>query len=224
MPGIIGRTGCSRSSAWIWLFLYILRELMTARRALMKDKVAAKARLQTTRQTLLRNQINARLKQIEIHIRQVDVAIAEKVALDKALSNKLAILISIPGIAKTGHLRERGLVAKVGPLHERGPAAEVGPLCELYPVEVGYLCENGPSEVGHFRELGPKEGCLRKRGPTKVGLTGKLGTAEVGPLRLRKLVLDEVGEHRKNKKREVISFWAFAVLIQRITKEFQVFF
>jgi transposase len=81
--------------------LHILRELMTARRALMKDKVAAKARLQTTRQTLLRNQINARLKQIEIQIRQVDVAIAKKVALDKALSNKLAILISIPGIAKT---------------------------------------------------------------------------------------------------------------------------
>jgi transposase len=50
---------------------------------------------------LLRNQINARLKQIEIQIRQVDAAIAEKVALDEALSNKLAILISIPGIAKT---------------------------------------------------------------------------------------------------------------------------
>src|ERR1700758_5691127 len=81
--------------------LHILRELMTARRALMKDKVAAKARLQTTRQTLLRNQINARLKQIEIQIRQVDAAIAEKVALDEALSNKLPILISIPGIAKT---------------------------------------------------------------------------------------------------------------------------
>ena len=74
---------------------------MTARRALMKDKVAAKARLQTTRQTLLRNQINARLKQIEIQIRQVDAAIAEKVALDEALSNKLDILISIPGIAET---------------------------------------------------------------------------------------------------------------------------
>jgi len=81
--------------------LHLLRELMTARRALMKDKVAAKARLQTTRQTLLRNQINARLKQIEIQIRQVDAAIAEKVALDEALSNKLAILISIPGIAET---------------------------------------------------------------------------------------------------------------------------
>lgn len=81
--------------------LHVLRELITARRALMKDKVAAKTRLQTTTQILLRNQINARLKQIEIHIRQVDAAIAEKVAQDEALSHKLAILISIPGIAET---------------------------------------------------------------------------------------------------------------------------
>lgn len=42
-----------------------LRELMTARRALIKDKVAAKTRLQTTRQTLLKHQISARLRQIE---------------------------------------------------------------------------------------------------------------------------------------------------------------
>ncbi len=81
--------------------LHMLRELITARRALMKDKVAAKTRLQTTTQTLLKNQINARLKQIEIQIRQVDAAIAEKIAQDEALSHKLAILISIPGIAKT---------------------------------------------------------------------------------------------------------------------------
>ena len=80
--------------------LHILRELITARRALMKDKVAAKTRLQTTRQTLLKNQINARLKQIAMHIQQVDAAIAEKFALDEALSHKLAILISIPGIAE----------------------------------------------------------------------------------------------------------------------------
>lgn len=81
--------------------LHILRELITARRALMKDKVAAKTRLQTTTQTLLKNQIKARLKQIEIQIRQVDAAITEKIAQDEALSHKLAILISIPGIAIT---------------------------------------------------------------------------------------------------------------------------
>ena len=67
----------------------------------MKGKVAAKTRLLTTTQTLLKNQINARLKQIEARIRQIDVAIAEKIAEDDELSQKLAILVSIPGIAHT---------------------------------------------------------------------------------------------------------------------------
>jgi transposase len=81
--------------------LHILKELITARRALMKDKVAAKTRLQTTTQILLKKQINARLKQIEMQIQQIDAAIAEKVAQDEDLSHKLGILISIPGIADT---------------------------------------------------------------------------------------------------------------------------
>ena len=71
--------------------LLILSELITARRALMKGKVAAKTRLQTTTQTLLKDQINARLKQIDIQIRQVNVTIAPKVAQDEALSHKLGI-------------------------------------------------------------------------------------------------------------------------------------
>ena len=81
--------------------LNILRELITARRALMKDKVAAKTRLQTTKQPLLKKQINARLKQITAQIQEVDAAIADNVAQDQELSNKLAILTSIPGIAET---------------------------------------------------------------------------------------------------------------------------
>jgi hypothetical protein len=48
--------------------------------------VATQRKLQTTRQTLLKNQINARLKQIKIQIQQVDAAITEKVAQDEALS------------------------------------------------------------------------------------------------------------------------------------------
>jgi transposase len=80
--------------------LHQLKELATARRALMKDKVAAKTRLQNITQKLLKLQINARLKQIEIQIRQIDTAIADMVAQDQVLSHKLAILISIPGIAE----------------------------------------------------------------------------------------------------------------------------
>ncbi len=81
--------------------LHILKELITAHRALMKNKVASKTRPQTTTQPLLKKQINARLKQIDTQIRQADIAIAEKVAADNELPHKLAILVSIPGIAHT---------------------------------------------------------------------------------------------------------------------------
>jgi transposase len=80
--------------------LHDLRELMTARRALMKDKVASKTRLQNTTHSLLKSQINDRLKQIDVQIQQLDKAIGVMIADDQMLSRKLAILISIPGIAK----------------------------------------------------------------------------------------------------------------------------
>jgi transposase len=76
-----------------------LREFLAARRALMKDKVAAKTRLQTTTQDLLRRQISIRLRQIEVQIAQIDAAMSKKVMQNEALSQKLAILVSIPGIA-----------------------------------------------------------------------------------------------------------------------------
>jgi len=108
------------------LHILLLRELITARRALMKDKVAAKTRLQTTRQTLLKNQINARLNQIKIQIRQIDAAIAEKVAQDETLSNKLAILISIPGIAETTAFSMLIEMPKLGTLEGKQAASLAG--------------------------------------------------------------------------------------------------
>src|SRR4029077_17811888 len=101
--------------------LHILRELITARRALMKDKVAAKTRLQTTRQTLLKNQINARL---------TDAAITEKVAQDEALSNKLDILTSIPGIAETTAFSMLIEMPELGTLEGKQAAS----LCGLAPM------------------------------------------------------------------------------------------
>ena len=76
-----------------------LREFLAARRALMNDKVAAKTRLQTTTQDLLKRQINVRLKQIEVQISQIDETMSKMVMQDETLSQKLAILVSIPGIA-----------------------------------------------------------------------------------------------------------------------------
>lgn len=81
--------------------LHRLRELITARRALIKDQAATKTRMKTTTQPLLKRQLKARLKQIQTHVQQIDAAIAGMVAQDEALSYKLDILVSIPGIAET---------------------------------------------------------------------------------------------------------------------------
>ena len=93
---------------------------------LPSKNVAAKARLQTTTQTLLKNQIKARVKQIEIQIRQVDAAIAKKVELDEALSNKLAILISIPGIAETTAFSMLIEIPELGTLEGKQAASLAG--------------------------------------------------------------------------------------------------
>jgi transposase len=80
--------------------LHCLRELIAARRALIRDRAAAKTRLQTTTQQLLKRQLLSRLKQIQTQVQQIEAAIAGRIAEDDALSSKLDILVSIPGIAE----------------------------------------------------------------------------------------------------------------------------
>ena len=78
----------------------ILRELLTARRALTKDNAAAKTRAQTTVHAVLKIQIKARQKQITLQLKQIDKIIAEMIAVNEGLSRKFEILISIPGIGQ----------------------------------------------------------------------------------------------------------------------------
>jgi transposase len=80
--------------------LQSLKDLMTARRALIKDRTAALSRQKVLASRLLQRQAAARLRQIEVHLREIDQAIAEAVGRDVVLSQKLAILVSIPGIAE----------------------------------------------------------------------------------------------------------------------------
>ena len=134
--------------------------MITARRALMKDKVAAKTRLQTTRQTLLKNQINARLKQIKIQIQQVDAAITEKVAQDEALSNKLDILTSIPGIAETTAFSMLIEMPELGTLEGKQAASLAG----LAPMS---------------RQSGKWQGKERYGGPSTCPLWSQRGTIPV---------------------------------------------
>ncbi len=78
-----------------------LRELMATRRALIKDRTAARTRLCAATLPLVKRQLTARIKQIGTQLAQIDAAMASKVTQDEAMSRKLAILVSIPGVGET---------------------------------------------------------------------------------------------------------------------------
>ena len=80
-----------------------LRELMTARRALVKDRTAAKTRLSVVALPLVKRQLAARIRQIEGAAGRIDAAIADRPRRTKRLSRKLAILSASPGSGNHGH-------------------------------------------------------------------------------------------------------------------------
>lgn len=80
--------------------LHNLKEIETARQALIKDRTAAKARQKIASYPLLKKLINRRLQQVERDLVQISEAIEAITAADEILSQKAAILISIPAIAK----------------------------------------------------------------------------------------------------------------------------
>jgi transposase len=79
--------------------LHDLKQLATARLALIKDRTAAKARLATSTHSLLSQQIKRRLRQIERDLTQVTEAIDDIVVADKNLVARAEILMSIPPLA-----------------------------------------------------------------------------------------------------------------------------
>lgn len=81
-------------------YLNALREMATARRGLIKDRVTVKTRMQTTTQTLLKRQLRERLTQVEKHLEQIDKAITELICHDDQLAAKFEILTSVPCISK----------------------------------------------------------------------------------------------------------------------------
>ncbi|MFT5969109.1 MAG: transposase [Yoonia sp.] len=80
-------------------YLNGLREMMVARRGLVKDRVAVKTRSQTTTQTLLKRHLKERLSQIERHLYQLDCRIMDLVAQDEQVLARFNILTSIPRIS-----------------------------------------------------------------------------------------------------------------------------
>lgn len=77
-----------------------MKELLVARRALVKDRVASLNRDQTLRSSLLRRLADQRLRQIKRQLAAVDVALRDICHTDPALKARFDILVSIPGIGE----------------------------------------------------------------------------------------------------------------------------
>lgn len=103
-----------------------LRELLATRRALIKDRTAAKTRLCAATLPLVKRQLTARIKQIGTQLAQIDAAMASKVAQDEAMSRKLAILVSIPGVGDTTALSMLIEMPELGTLEGKQAASLAG--------------------------------------------------------------------------------------------------
>lgn len=78
--------------------LHDLKELLSARRALIKDRTATKARKATALNALVKQQLEKRLRQIENDIARIDALMLDTAQQDSSMSERLGIVFSIPGI------------------------------------------------------------------------------------------------------------------------------
>lgn len=103
-----------------------LRDLRTARNALIKDQVAAQARAKAITLPLLKRQNVARLKQIEAQREAVDAEINALIQGNSDLAQRFAILCSIPGIAEVSAAMLLIEMPELGSLDEKQVAALAG--------------------------------------------------------------------------------------------------
>jgi transposase len=103
-----------------------LRDLRTARNALIKDQVAALTRAKAITLPLLKRQNAARLKQIEAQREAIDAEINALIQGDPDLAQRFAILCSIPGIAEVSAAMLLIEMPELGSLDEKQVAALAG--------------------------------------------------------------------------------------------------
>lgn len=96
------------------------------RRALIKDRTAARTRLKTIRQPLLRRLLNQRLAQIERQMTGVDSAMQDIIAADPELRERLEILVSIPGISTVSATAVLADMPELGQMTGKEAAALAG--------------------------------------------------------------------------------------------------
>ena len=103
-----------------------LRELLTARRALIKDQVTARTRLATAINPLIREHLQRRIDDIATDIEAVDEVIAQIAKTRGALEERIRRLMTVPGIGRLtattmlidmrelGHLDSKKIAALTG--------------------------------------------------------------------------------------------------------------
>jgi transposase len=77
-----------------------LRELLTARRALIKDQIAAKTRLATAMNPIIREQLLRRIDDITADIHALDKVTAQIAKQRGTLEDRIRRLMTIPGIGR----------------------------------------------------------------------------------------------------------------------------
>lgn len=103
-----------------------LNDLVTARRALVKDRTAARNRSKGLSLPILRRQNAARLDRIEADLKAVDAAIQALILKDEALASRFAILLSIPGISAVTAAALLAQMPELGSLDQRAVASLAG--------------------------------------------------------------------------------------------------
>ena len=107
-----------------------LKELQSARDALIKDRVAALNRQQTVVAPLIKRQLAARLRQIEAQIEAIDKQQKMLRSADPDLKQRFEILTSIPGV---GDITANVLIAEMPELGDLDQG-QVASLTGLAPV------------------------------------------------------------------------------------------
>lgn len=106
--------------------LHDLKELLMARRGLIKDQTAAKTRLASVTVPLLQRQLKQRLTQIVRDIAQIDAGMSQQAGKDDAMAERMDIRVSIPGLGKLTAITMLVDMPELGTLDARQAAALAG--------------------------------------------------------------------------------------------------
>ncbi|HEY8612803.1 MAG TPA: IS110 family transposase [Roseomonas sp.] len=103
-----------------------MKELLVARRGLVKDRVAASNRNHTHRAPLLKRLANQRLRQVERQIAAIDAALRALCQADAELKARLDILVSIPAIGEATALAMLIEMPELGTMDNKCAASLAG--------------------------------------------------------------------------------------------------